>query len=79
MNTGEQKFVRGFNHGYMLTKHEPKLVWEMTKTLQPTTDYLDGFFSGKEEWELEHSREQLSELDRLRNNGKDRERDLSNE
>lgn len=76
MSTQEQQYIHGFNHGYLLTKHEPKLVGQLTKTLQPKTDYLDGFFSGKEEFELENSRIQLDDLQHLRNKSKDRENNL---
>ena len=76
MDTQEQEYIHGFNHGYLLTKHEPKLVGQLTQTLQPISNYLEGFFSGKEEYEIELSKTQLNELDQLRNQSKDHERDF---
>ena len=73
MNFPEKQYIKGFNHGYLLTKYEPGLVNQLTKTLQPKTDYLDGFFSGKEEYELEQN---LAQLRDLRDKGRERSRDL---
>ena len=69
-------YVRGFNHGYMLTKYLPDLVVKMVKQISPKGDYLSGFFSGKEEWELEQDRIQLDELQQLHNKSNDREQEL---
>ena len=75
MDTQEQQYIRGFNHGYMLTKHLPDLVAKLVKHIKETTsEYISGFFSGKEEYELELNREQMSELDKLRMNSRDIER-----
>ena len=77
MNTEEQQYIRGFNHGYLLTKHLPDLVAKLVKHIKETTsDYLAGFFSGKEEWELEYSREQINSLENIRNNFKDQGPDI---
>lgn len=76
MSTNEQQYIQGFNHGYLLTKHLPDLVAKLVKQLQATTsDYLSGFFSGKEEYELEHSREQLNQLKSIRNKSQDLSQD----
>jgi hypothetical protein len=47
-----------------------KLVKQIKET---TSDYLAGFFSGKEEYELEYSREQLGQLRDLRGKSQDRD------
>jgi len=76
----EQQYIRGFNHGYLLTKHLPELVAKLVKHIQSTAnDYLAGFFSGKEEYELEYSRDQLNEMEKLRDRAKDIERDIEKE
>ncbi len=78
MSTQEQQYIKGFNHGYLLTKHLPDLVAKLVKQLQATTnDYLSGFFSGKEEYELEASRNELNMLGNIRKgaNNKDLEQD----
>jgi len=53
------------------------LVAQLIKHIKETTsDYLAGFFSGKEEWELEYIREQLVQLRGIRENTKDHGLDL---
>lgn len=76
MQTQEQLYVRGFNHGYILAKYLPELVTKLIKTVAPITDYTEGFFSGKEEYEIEYTRAQIDELNNLRNRSKDQDRDL---
>ncbi len=75
MNT-EIKYIEGFNKGYLLAKHEPALLGQVVKNVQPKTDYLQGFFSGREEFELENLRNHLNDLDRLRNQQKNLENEL---
>jgi hypothetical protein len=75
--SSEQLYIRGFNHGYMLTKHLPDVVTKFIKQISwGKSDYLDGFVSGKEEYELECNPDQLNDLDSLRNHSKDQERGL---
>jgi len=77
MSTPEQQYIKGFNHGYLLTKHLPDLVAKLLKHIKSaTSDYLTGFYSGKEEYELEKSKEQINELRQIRDNNKDHDRDL---
>jgi len=72
----EKRYIQGFNSGYLLAKHEPTLLSKIAAGLAPATDYLEGFFSGKEEYELENTRSQLDDLNRIRNQSKGRENDL---
>ena len=75
----EKKYKDGFNNGYLLAKHEPDLLADIVKTLEPSNDYLQGLFSGKEEFERENTRTQLDELHRLRDQAQDRESELDRE
>ena len=70
----EQKYIKGFNSGYLLAKHMPTLLSKVVKNISPTDDFSEGLFSGKEEYELENSRTQIEELKRLRNKSKDRDK-----
>jgi hypothetical protein len=76
MEEQEQQYIKGFNGGYLLSKHEPDLTAKISQNLQPNTGYLEGFLSGKEEYQLENSRIQLNELEELRSRTKERENDL---
>lgn len=69
-------YVLGFNHGYTISKYLPDLITQIVKQLSPINDYLSGFFSGKEEYELELEQVQLNELKQLHNQSKDLEQGL---
>lgn len=73
MSNQNDLYIKGFNNGYLLSKHEPDLTGKLTQTLQPTGEYLEGFFSGKEEYEIEIRQIKLQELQSLRNKDRDRE------
>lgn len=74
----EQKnqYMQGFNSGYFLAKFEPGLLSKLLNQLTPVGDYLEGFFSGKEQFELEYTHKQINELDQLRKNFEDRDKGL---
>lgn len=74
MNSQQMQYTRGFNSGYLLAKHIPALLAKIVKNIRPTNDFIEGLFSGKEEYELEHSRTQADELKRLRNKSQDRDK-----
>lgn len=76
MEQVENQYIKGFNNGYLLAKYEPSLLDKLFKQLAPSGEYLEGMFSGKEEYELEHSRMQMDELKRLRNEALDHNHDL---
>ena len=75
----EKQYVTGFNNGYILAKHEPGLLSKIVKNLSSTTNYLQGLFSGKEEYELEHSRVHENELNLLRNKSQNQEKGFERE
>jgi hypothetical protein len=79
--TTEQEYIRGFNHGYLLTKHVPELVAKLLSGIRTTAnEYLLGFVSGKEEYEIERNRSQeINELDALRDRSHGREQDREKE
>jgi hypothetical protein len=76
MNSQEIKYTRGFNNGYVLAKYEPGLLSKIIKNLRPVNDYLEGFFSGKDLYELELIQGQLKNLDNIRIRMEDRNIDL---
>jgi hypothetical protein len=76
--TTEQQYIRGFNHGYLLAEHLPDLTTKLIKSIQGAAgDYLAGFLSGKEEYELEVTQTKLNELNQIR--GRSTGRDLDRE
>jgi hypothetical protein len=79
MNQEEQQFIKGFNNGYILQKYEPDLLSQLIHTLLPSNWYLEGFFAGKEEYELEQSQKELDDLHRLRDQTRGQEHDLEHD
>lgn len=55
-------FAQGFNNAYLLGAHEPELLTEITQMVNPDSDYFDGFFSGKQQWEHDQRLQQLEQL-----------------
>lgn len=49
----EQRYIKGFNHGYLLAKHEPELLTKITVRPNEQSDYFNGLVGGKEEYEKE--------------------------
>lgn len=58
MNT-EKQYIQAFNNGYILTYYEPDFSKLITKNLTPSNNYLQGYFAGKKEIELENNKNQL--------------------
>ena len=71
-----EKYVKGFNNGYLLAKHEPALLSEISRTLKSSNEYIEGIFSGKEQYEIEQTRTQQTELEQIRATAKERDNDL---
>lgn len=78
MNT-EKQYIQAFNNGYILAQYEPKLLNTISKNLTPTSNYLQGFFGGRRQFELENSKNQIFELRQLRNNSQNKDKYFENE
>lgn len=74
--TTEEKYVKGFNSGYLLAKHEPKLLAAVVRNLHPTTGYIEGLFSGKGEFEREYIKTHSSDLKGIRDQTQNRKPNL---
>ncbi len=51
MEIDESKFIKGFNAGYLLAQHEPSLITNLLKSVQPTTSYISNMSFGQKEYE----------------------------
>lgn len=49
----EQNYIKGFNNGYLLAKHEPDLAAKLIATPNEQNPYFKGLSSGKQEYEKE--------------------------
>jgi hypothetical protein len=76
METSEQQFIKGFNHGYFLTKYLPQLLSKLIISIPNSNDYFQGIHLGKREFENEVTHDHLNDLTQLRN---DKNRGLNKE
>lgn len=49
----DPKYLKGFNNGYQLAKHEPALAAQLTKNPNEHNAYFKGLAGGKQEYEKE--------------------------
>lgn len=71
MDDEEQQFIKGFNAGYQLSKHEPELLERILKSPTEDVEYLHAMRLGKKQ----HDREKLLEqLKKKQSKDQDRER-----
>jgi hypothetical protein len=66
MEINETQFIAGFNVGYLLAEFEPQILNTVLKKIQPINSYLTGISFGRKEFELEQSKSQLNELEKIR-------------
>ena len=71
------QYVKGFNHGYELQKHEPNLLNQLLNASNPKSDYFQGLKDGRKQMEKEIGRndpvkKMREKLDRDRDMGAER-------
>jgi len=76
MEQNEAQYIKGFNRGYTITKYLPDLSESILKNIGTTNDFIEGFSSGKNEFEQEKSRTELDELSKIRSGSVDRNKEL---
>jgi len=61
----DKGYLKGFNHGYLLTEHTPVLVNQLLET--PSNNiYVDGLRDGHKSFELSQSKSRLKEIEKIR-------------
>jgi len=53
MDINEKLFTKGFNDGYLMARHEPELVAQLSLTPNNHDPYYNGLVYGKGEYEKE--------------------------
>lgn len=51
--TVDPQYLKGFNNGYLLARHEPELAAQLTANPNEHNVYLKGFAGGKQQYETE--------------------------
>lgn len=74
MELPEQDYIKGFNIGYQLNKHDPQLLAQLLKSKAENSQYLHAMQMGAKQ----HDRELLLEqLKKTQERDKDRDRGRS--
>jgi len=58
MEAQEELFIKAFNNGYLLAKHEPELAAKLTAQKNDDSEYFKALVSGKKEFEKEMEAQQ---------------------
>lgn len=53
MDNNDERYLKGFNSGYILAKHTPEIYAVIENGIEPKSDYLEGFVSGGKQYEME--------------------------
>ena len=53
MEAHEKLYIKAFNNGYLLAKHEPELAAKLTAQKNDDSEYFKALVSGKKEFEKE--------------------------
>ncbi len=72
----EDKYIEGFNDGFLIATHRPEAAQDLAKSYQESPmPYLEGLKDGIEERQLEREQSRLDELGALRDRNLDRDID----
>lgn len=66
MEINEKQFIAGFNSGYLLAEFEPQVLTTLLKDIKPVNSYISGLSLGQKEFELLLRKDQLTELEQIR-------------
>jgi hypothetical protein len=69
MTKNEELYIKGFNSGYIMARHEPELLKKLVKAT-PETEYIKGMKDGQKE----HEKEMLQQRMMQQSKEKDRNR-----
>lgn len=72
----EVEYAEGFNWGYVIAEHNPTLAMELMDGVEMNSDRNQGLYHGCNEFFREREQSRLEELGKLRDSGKDRDKDM---
>ena len=58
MEPQEEQYIKAFNNGYLLAKHEPELAAQLAAQNNNDSEYYKAMVSGKKEFEKEMQAQQ---------------------
>jgi len=72
----QNRYIAGFNAGYLMTKYCPRVAAMLTAGIQQTFDFMEGIKAGQQQYEQELEQEKLDEIARIRNGSCNQHRDI---
>ncbi len=69
-----EKYLRGFNHAYLLKQHNPKLIEKLLSTTS-NNDYIQGLKDGAQTLEQQKTKSRTQQLQDLKSR-RDKDRDI---
>ena len=75
----EEKYIKGFNSGYILAEHKAELLEAVTKNIPNGNEYIEGIKDGKEQLKIEKVQEQVKDIEDLRCRSSSKENELERE
>jgi len=71
----ENKYIKGFNSGYLMRKFKPELYKQMVQGMESSSDYSTGIVDGGGQYETERTHQQIKQrMDKAKSQGKDQSR-----
>jgi hypothetical protein len=67
----EQLYTKGFNDGYLMSKHEPELLAKLLKSPNDNSEYFQALKDGSKQHEKEKDLEEIKRM-RDKSKGKDK-------
>lgn len=61
----KEKYIKGFNDGYLLKEHKPELLENILNTTS-SNDYFQGLKDGEREFKKQKSQNRVKEIDNIR-------------
>jgi hypothetical protein len=71
----DAQFVKGYNDGYLLAKHEPKLATQLSHNANDHSPFFKGLVAGKKQYEKEIG-DKTNSISKVQPMKGDREHDL---
>lgn len=63
----EKQYIQAFNNGYFLAKYKPQIFATLMQTPGvPSNNYLKGFYSGKQNLDIDILNEKIAQINQLR-------------
>jgi hypothetical protein len=72
MEDQDKQYIKGFNVGYLLSKHDPQLLEQLLKSPNKGNEYFQGVSHGQQQ----HDREKLLAQLKQSQKAKDRDREF---